>query len=167
MGRLTRELYLSAVYHVYNRGNNRTKVFGDEEDKELFLRLLNRYRERFMFKIFAICLMENHYHMILETNKKHNISRVMHGVALAYSTKYRKKYRYVGHLWQSRFKSRVIEREEYFFECVEYIHQNPVKAKLVESPEDYRYSSASVFAGQSQLVSEQLMIDGFGGTVYS
>ncbi len=69
MGRIPREFYLSGLYHVYNRGNNRINVFPDSEDKEIFLNLINFYRERFGFKVYAVCLMDNHYHMIVETNR--------------------------------------------------------------------------------------------------
>ena len=167
MGRIPREFYLSGLYHVYNRGNNRINVFPDSEDKEIFLNLINFYRERFGFKVYAVCLMDNHYHMIVETNRMHNISRVIHALKLAYSIRYRRKYKYVGHLWQSRFKSRVIEREKYFFECIEYIHDNPVKAKIAEFSSDYHYSSAGVYKGKDVLVGGCLSVDSFAGTLYS
>lgn len=167
MGRLRREFYVSAVYHVYNRGNNRLEVFKDEEDKEIFLGLLAHYRGRFGFQIYAICLMDNHYHMIIETIQKHSVSRIMHALLLAYSIRYRTKHQYVGHLWQSRFKSRVIEREQYFMECLEYIHQNPVKAKVVDRACDYKYSSAAVHDGSEPMVAGCLTLDSFHETLYT
>ncbi|HLF17561.1 MAG TPA: transposase [Candidatus Omnitrophota bacterium] len=167
MGRLRREFYVSAIYHVYNRGNNRSEVFKDDEDKELFLSLLDHYRARFLFKVYAICLMDNHYHMILETVQKHSISRIIHALALAYSIRYRKKYNYAGHLWQSRFKSRVIEREKYFFECLEYVHENPVKAKIVQRADEYRYSSARVYRGNEESVAGLLFLDSYYEAFYS
>ena len=141
-------------------------VFPDSEDKEIFLELIDNYRERFGFKIYAICLMDNHYHMLLQVSHKHNISRVMQSLTLAYSSQYRRKYKYSGHLWQSRFKSRVIERQKYLNECIEYIHVNPVKAEIVKTSVDYPYSSAGVFEGQSEFVGDSLRMDSVE-TLYS
>ena len=167
MGRLRRELYINAIYHVYNRGNNRMDVFPECEDKEKFLELIVCYRKRFEFKIFAICLMNNHYHMILQANRRHNISRIIQALKLAYSSYYRRKYKYAGHLWQSRFQSKVIERETYLFECIDYIHVNPVKAKIVRTACDYLYSSAGIFEGRNECVGGGFRIDALEGALYS
>ena len=167
MGRMRRELYLSAIYHVYNRGNNRMNVFPDRTDKEKFLELIVRYRERFGFMVYAICLMDNHYHMLIKASHKHPISRIMQVLMLSYSNHYRRKYKYEGHVWQSRYKSRVIEREKYLFECIDYIHENPVKSEIVKAAGDYPYSSARVFEGRSPEVGECLTIDSLKEALYS
>jgi putative transposase len=164
--KMRRELYISAIYHIYNRGNNRLNVFPEDEDKKLFLDLIFRLRERLEFKVYAICLMDNHYHMIVQANRKHNISRIMHVLAICYSNYYRRKYKYIGHLWQSRFKSRVIEREKYLFECIDYIHLNPVKAGIVREDSDYKYSSAAIFKGENDSI-ETFTLDSLDAALHS
>jgi len=111
MARVRRVYYDRAVYHIFNRGNNRIKVFQEDDDKIIFLEVLGRYQSRLEFKIYGIVLMNNHYHMMVETSEKHDISKVMHAMTLAFGRRYHKRHQYVGHLWQSRFKSRIIETD--------------------------------------------------------
>ena len=122
MARFRRSYYRKAVYHIYNRGNNRQDVFKSDEDKMAFLSVLAKYKERFCFKIYGFVLIDNHYHMVIETDSVNHISKIMQAVQLAYGSQFRKKYKYLGHLWQSRFQSRIIESERYILECLDYIH---------------------------------------------
>ena len=82
MGRIKRQYYQQAVYHVYNRGNNGLKILIDDKDKAKFLEVVARYKKRFDFKIYGIVLMDNHYHMVIETTPAHDISRIMQAVQL-------------------------------------------------------------------------------------
>ena len=165
MGRIKRQYYSQAVYHVYNRGNNGLKVFVADDDKRNFLEAMARYKEKFDFKIYAIALMDNHYHMVVETNPVHDISQIMQATQLAYGSQYRKRYKFIGQLWQSRFQSKVITGGEYIFECLEYVHNNPVKAGLAQSAQNYPWSSAKVYeqdwAGKLEDI---LQVDRYGDT---
>ena len=105
MARASRVYYQNAVYHVSIRGNNRQDVLGAEADKQSFLVSLDKFRCRLDFKLYAFCLMDNHAHLIINTNGRANISKVMHAITLSYSVKFRKRYRYSGYVWQGRFKS--------------------------------------------------------------
>ena len=165
MSRLKRVYYQNAVYHVYNRGNNHEQVFEKDEIKKLFLDLLGQYRERFGFKVYAYVLMQNHYHLIIETNSVNHISKVMHAFLLSFGGQYRYFNKYRGHLWQSRFKSRLIEDEKYFLEVVEYVHQNPVKAGVVDAAEDYSYCSARQYSG-AQDNKELFTVNKWGHVTY-
>jgi REP element-mobilizing transposase RayT len=165
MGRIKRGYYTKAFYHIYNRGNNRVAVLQGEDEKALFLRTLADYKERFQFKIYGIVLMDNHFHMLLETNQANHISKVMQAVLLSFGNKYRKMNSYCGHLWQHRFQSRLLENEGYVLECLEYIHENPVKAGLCQRPQDYLWSSCFLYTGlENNRIAELVSVDRFGTT---
>lgn len=120
MGRIRRGYYSKAFHHVYNRGNNRMGVLKRDEEKALFLSTLVHYKKRFEFRLYGLVIMDNHFHMLLETNATNDISKVMQAVLLSFGNKYRKIHNYTGHLWQSRFQSRLLDNEGYALECLEY-----------------------------------------------
>ena len=164
MGRIKRGYYDKAFYHVYNRGNNRINVLARVEEKTLFLKTLENYKQRFLFKLYGIVLMDNHFHMIVETGQTNHISKVMQAILLSFGNKYRKRQNYLGHLWQHRFQSRLLENEGYVLECLEYIHNNPVKSGLVDRAENYVWSSLFLYAGFDNKDMQALInLDRFGG----
>jgi len=140
---MRRIYYEHAVYHVMARGNNRNNIL--EENKDLFLEVIGQYQKRFQFKIYAYVVMDNHFHMVVECGRKNNISRIMQPILLSYSCYYRNRNKYVGHVWQGRFKSKIIEGEKYIIECIDYIHQNPVKSNIVNNAKEYLWSSAKFY----------------------
>ena len=141
MGRIKRIYYNNAVYHVCIRGNNKQAVLKADNDKAEFLRTLSKFKGRFNFKLFGFVLMDNHAHLVIETNGTVNISKVMQAITLSYSRKFRHTYRYTGYVWQGRFKSNPIEGSAYILACLDYIHNNPVRARMVNKAEDYLWSS--------------------------
>jgi putative transposase len=141
MARGPRILLEHVYYHVVNRGNQKQKVFFEESDFQKYLQILKHYKKRYNFKLFGYCLMPNHVHMILEPKQPSDLARVMQSITQTYSTWFNNKYRKVGHLWQGRFKSMVIQKDRYFMECVYYVEANPVRAELISSPLEYRWSS--------------------------
>ncbi len=144
MGRLKRIHYGSACYHVCARGNNRHYVFNDAEAKEKFLSILKRYQQRMNFKIYAYVIMGNHFHLLIEVQERFGVSKVMQGMLLSYSIWYRRRKGYVGHVWQGRFSSRLVEDDRQLAENISYIHQNPVKAGIVKNEIDYAWSTARI-----------------------
>ncbi len=149
-----RVLLEGVYYHVMCRGNQKQKIFLCDDDYEHFLVLLKRYKKRLSFRLFAWCLMPNHVHLVVEVPMPRDLSRLMHGMNLAYARWFNGKYGKVGHLWQGRFKSSVILKEEYALRCIEYIELNPVRAKLVADPLAYPWTSfkARVFGENSCLL---------------
>jgi len=131
MGRTKRLYYSNAVYHVSLRGNNRQMVLKEDSDKIEFLKTLSRFKECLKYKLFGFVVMDNHLHLVIGVNGVINISKIMQAIALSYSQKFRHKYKYTGYVWQGRFKSNVIDSNEYILHCLEYIHNNPVRAKMV------------------------------------
>lgn len=133
-------------YHIIVRGNAQQIVFHENEDYELYLSLLKRYKEKFGFKLYHYVLMPNHPHLISEVSQKKHLQKIMQGQGLAYSQRYRLKYKTSGYLWQGRFKSMIIEKDIYLLECGRYIERNPVRANLVSEPSLYPWSSYKFYA---------------------
>lgn len=163
MARVARLYYENAVYHVCIRGNNKQFILKKDSDKMNFLESLEKFRSRFCFKLYCLVVMDNHVHAIIKTNSSVNISKIMHALTLSYSVKFRKKYGYSGYVWQGRFKSNVIEGDRYILECIDYIHNNPVRAKIVERIEDYPWSSYHIYNGLESKIADYIQIDRFEG----
>ena len=145
MGRIKRIYYNNAVYHISIRGNNKQMILREDLDKIVFLKTLRKFKNRFKFKLFGFVIMDNHVHLVIETNDSINISKIMQAVALSYSQKFRHKYNYTGYVWQGRFKSNVIDNDRYILECINYIHNNPIRAGVVNSIEEYPWSSYNFY----------------------
>ncbi|MCM2264390.1 MAG: transposase [Desulfuromonadales bacterium] len=146
MPRQARIAVAAQVYHVISRGNNRERIFWDDEDFAAYLELCRRYKERDGFRLYHWVLMPNHVHLLLEPGDGGSLSRTMQGLQLAYTLRTHKKYRGVGHLWQDRFKSFIVERDAYLLECGRYIERNPLRYGLVTDPADYPWSSYGAYA---------------------
>ena len=161
MTRQVRVYFNNAAYHVCIRGNNRQSILEDDADKEMFLRSLSKFKLRFGFKLYALVIMDNHVHLIVQTTHNITISKIMHAVTLSFSVQFRKKYQYTGYVWQGRFKSNVIEGDNYILSCIEYIHNNPIRAKIVQQPQDYPWSSYNFYHNQSSLLGKYITFDRF------
>ncbi len=161
MARRIRLYYDHAVYHISIRGNNRQAILKADEDKNAFLETLSKFKERFGFKLYGLVLMDNHAHLVVESNQITNISKIMQAITLSYSQKFRHKYNYTGYVWQGRFKSNLIEEDSYILQCIEYIHNNPVRAGMVEDPEDYPWSSYNFYNFNIDPLSKVIRLDRF------
>ena len=140
MPRRARRLSESRVYHVIIRGNERQKIFKHVEDKKRFIETLRLKRKELHYEYLAYCLMDNHVHLIIDQGGA-DIGKVMQGINVRYVYYFNKKYNRIGHLFQDRFKSEVIEDERYLLAAIRYVHNNPVKAGMVAQPADYVWSS--------------------------
>jgi len=138
MPRQARLLLDNACYHVITRGNQKQAVFRSEDDYTKYLNLVYKYKERHKFRLYGWCLMRNHVHMVIESD---SLSKVMHGINLSYAQYFGYRYKTVGHFWQDRYKSYVIQKDGYIINCISYIEYNPVRAKITLRPEDYKWSS--------------------------
>ena len=127
-----------------NRGNRRTTIFQDDEDYQTFLFFLTVAQEKFPFFLISYCLMTNHIHLQIETIT-HQPGKIMQYTSTNYANYYNNKYGYIGHLFQGRYQGEIIDNDAYMLQTSRYIHLNPVKAKIVEKPGDYRWSSYCVF----------------------
>ncbi|MEA3363570.1 MAG: transposase [Thermodesulfobacteriota bacterium] len=131
------------------RGNAGENIFKANRDREAFLSYLEATAERFGIIIYSYCLMTNHYHLLIETPQA-NLSAAIQWLNVSYATWFNKKRRRRGHLFQGRFKAILVDADEYLNQVSRYIHLNPVKAKIVETPQAYAWSSYPVFIGEKE-----------------
>lgn len=140
MSRPLRIQYRGASYHITCRGIRKDPIFFEDRDRLKFIETINDTAAKFSFIIHAYCLMPNHYHLFLQTPLA-NLSDGIHQINSAYASWLRCKRKLVGHIFQGRFKSILVEEETYAINLSLYIHLNPCRWKLVERPEDYAWSS--------------------------
>ena len=158
MPRIARIIAAQNPHHITQRGNNRADVFFDDEDRAFYLEMLGNYCRRCHVEVWAYCLMTNHVHILAVPAESESLSRCIGGTNLMYTQYVNRKYQRSGRLWQNRYYSTVIDTESYLWTVARYIDQNPVKAKLVSNPGDYKWSScASNISGQGNE-----LVDGHG-----
>jgi REP element-mobilizing transposase RayT len=128
------------LYHALARGNEKSAIFLNDDDCGIFLELLNRVASRHRWRLWAYCLMPNHYHLLVETMEP-TLARGMRDLNGSYAQLFNRSHDRVGHLFQGRYKSLLVDREAYLLEVARYIVLNPVRARLCSAPGDWRWSS--------------------------
>lgn len=146
MPRIKRPCIDNAVYHILNRGHDRRKLFIETEDFKAFKAILAKYKEKFSFSLYHYCLMSNHFHLLIRISKGNELGHLMKGICQCYAYYYKRRYRLSGYLFQNRYKSFLIEKDEYLLECARYIERNPVRAAVVSDPINYHWSSYRYYA---------------------
>lgn len=149
MPRTARKKSQSGIYHIMLRGINRQDIFEDDEDREKFLQTIAGYSEKCEFKLYGYCLMNNHIHLLV---KDENLATTMRRICSSYVYWYNWKYKRCGHLYQDRFKSEVVEDNNYFLTVLRYIHQNPLKAGIVKNIADYKWSSYTEYILKQKII---------------
>lgn len=147
-----RKWYPGASYHITARGNHRNDIFKDEEDFLYYLTLLEegiKYYEYDKYKIICYCLMDNHVHILIKTENK-PVGQLIGRINGRYAKYFNKKYNYIGHLFQDRYYSELIESDSQMLDTSRYIHLNPVRANMVKKPEDYKWSSYCMYIGKGK-----------------
>jgi len=140
MSRPLRIAHADTFYHILARGNDRRPVFAADRDHVHFVELLQAVCERFELEVWSYVLMPNHYHLLVRTRRA-NLSVAMQWLGVSYTAWFNAKHRRSGHLFQGRFKSFIVEEEDYLQRLILYIHRNPLRAKLVRRLVDYPWSS--------------------------
>jgi putative transposase len=157
MSRPLRIEFPGAVYHVTGRGNARQRIYRSDADREAFLATLAHVVDRYGWRCHAYCLMDNHYHLLIETPKA-NLSIGMRQLNGRYTQTYNRHHRRVGHLFQGRFKAILVEKEAHLLELCRYVILNPVRAKAVKQPGEWKWSSYRATAGEA-MAPEYMTID--------
>jgi len=165
MARPLRIIFPGAVYHVTSRGNNKKKIFTDAQDREDFLKVLNQVKTRYHWLCHAYCLMDNHYHLLIETPDG-NLSIGMRQLNGVFTQLFNKRHGKVGHLFQGRFKGILVQKDSHLLEVSRYIVLNPVRAKLIKNPNQWKWSSYAATAGQRSKP-PYLTVDGILGQLAS
>jgi putative transposase len=146
MARPLRIEFPGAIYHITSRGNARQPIFKDDKDREAFLEALWRVVARYNWLCHAYCLMDNHYHLLIETPEG-NLSHGMRQLNGIYTQRFNRKHIMVGHVFQGRFKAILVDKENYLLELCRYVVLNPVRAGMVKTPGKYKWSSYGATAG--------------------
>ena len=167
MARPLRIEFPGAFYHVINRGNAGEDVFKSLRDREKFLEYLETASSRFSIRVHTYCLMTNHYHLLVETPDA-NLSQAIQWLNVSYAVYFNAKRQRCGHLFQGRFKSLLVDADEYLQHLSRYIHLNPVRAKMVASASEYQWSSYPFFIGKQKMpawLKGEWLLSRFGKTL--
>ena len=148
MSRPLRIEYPDAWYHVMNRGGRYEDIFEEKKDYSVFLELLQEAIDIFHIKIAAFCLMQNHYHLLIQTPEA-NISRSMRHINGVYTQRFNKIHGYDGHLFRGRYKSILIDADSYLLQVMRYIHRNPITAGLTDKL-NYSWSSHKAYLSDAK-----------------
>ncbi|MBC8060478.1 MAG: transposase [Clostridiaceae bacterium] len=147
MPRIARKKTCNAIFHVMCRSITEIQLFKDDFDKKIYMNFINKYQKLFKFRIFGYCLMDNHVHLIIDVNGS-DISKVMHGINFSYAQYFNKRHKRHGHLFQDRFKSKMVQSERYLLTLSAYVHNNPIDIqKYKKCPEQYEFSSLATYLG--------------------
>lgn len=142
--RIPRSKYPPGYYHVMSRGVGREGIFSANGDKTFYRNLAGKVFSDYSFDILAYCIMGNHFHFVVRGNLD-DFSHALHRVNLSFAMNYNFRQNRVGHVFQNRFKSELIDSENYLFAAIRYVHNNPVKGKIVTDPANYPWSSYREF----------------------
>jgi len=157
MARPLRIEYSGAVYHVTSRGNAREKIYSDDQDRENFLGVLGTVVKKYNWFCHAYCLMDNHYHLLIETPDA-NLSIGMRQLNGVYTQLCNRRHSKPGHIFQGRYKSILVDKDNYLLELSRYVVLNPVRAKIIGLPEQWKWSSYAATVGMKK-VPEYLSVD--------
>lgn len=149
MPRIARLTHKGGFYHIFNRGLEKKAIFRQDKDYHKLLTKLSELLVDNHWTIYAYCLLPNHFHLLVE-EKKLPIAKLIGRLFTSYGVYFNKKYKRQGPLFGNRFKSKLIQKDSYFFEVSRYIHLNPVRANLVKDPLEYPYSSLREYTGSGR-----------------
>jgi len=143
MSRLLRVDVGNEIYHVINRANARLQFFFKEEDYKLFETILEEVKEKYNMRILAYCLMPNHFHLVLYPHRDGDLQKFMQLVTLTHTQRWHIKNKTVGtgHLYQGRYKSFLIQKDNHLISVIRYVERNPLRAKLVKKAQNWNFSS--------------------------
>jgi REP element-mobilizing transposase RayT len=147
MARPLRLEFPGALYHVTARGDGREDIFLSDDDRRLFLDVLGNVWERFNWRVHAYCLMTNHYHLLVETPEA-NLAKGMRQLNGVYTQRFNRFHDRVGHVFQGRYRSILVQKERHLLELARYVVLNPVRARLATDPEDWPWSSYRATTGR-------------------
>ncbi|NCO52511.1 MAG: transposase [Deltaproteobacteria bacterium] len=141
MPRIARVVAPGYPHHITQRGTNRSGIFLNDQDRILFLHTLSQWTQRTGTRVWAYCLMDNHFHLLLEPLDVEGLGKCLHGTTFRYAQYFNRKYGRSGRLWENRYFSCPVNKDEYLWSVVRYIERNPVRAKIVERVDDWKWSS--------------------------
>ena len=149
MPRIGRAILQYYPHHVVQRGHNRQVVFVETGDYERYLETLAQFKDVYGVKVYAFCLMTNHVHLLVAPEEIAGLGQLMKRLAGRQTRYHNRLEGRTGTLWESRYKSSPVDTDEYLLACTRYIELNPVRARMVATPRDYRWSSCHYHLGRN------------------
>ncbi|MFH1868945.1 MAG: transposase [Candidatus Omnitrophota bacterium] len=164
MPRTARNIFDGGIYHIFNRGHNKYKIFHDQQDYLTFKKLIKKYLMSSKIEIYHYALMPNHFHLLLKVLEAKGLSKFMQGLCQTYAQNYHKRYDTVGYLFQNRYKDIFIKNDNQLLECGRYIERNPLRARLVNNLDNYPYSSYHYYSKgkKDNLITENPLYQAIG-----
>lgn len=148
------------IYHIMFRGVNKQNVFEEDFDFGVMAKYIKQLKKKYSFELLSYCLMSNHVHLLLKEKNMGDISIIMKCLLTKYAIYYNSKYERRGHLFENRYKSKPIRDNDYLFAALRYIHQNPVKAYLVENMKEYKWSSYAEYVNNyNELADKEFILE--------
>lgn len=157
MPRSARKVSSTGIYHVMIRGINKEEIFYDEIDKDKFIEIMYKTKEKTGYELYAYCLMSNHAHFLIKENKE-SIGQVMKKICGEYGGWFNYRHQRIGHLFQDRFKSECVETDSYFTVVLKYILNNSVKAGIVREMGEYKWDSYNEYIKKKQITDTELAL---------
>jgi putative transposase len=166
MPRMARRKTNDSIFHIMCRSISEVNLFKNDDDKNKYMSLIKKYQKIYEFRVLGYCMMDNHVHLLIDVNGA-DISSIMHSINFSYAQYFNKVHKRHGHLFQDRFKSKIITDDRYLFSVSAYIHTNPMDIeKYKDCPEKFKFSSLSVYLGLRpdpyDLVSSSFVLSMFG-----
>lgn len=152
MPRIKRKNLNSNIFHIMSQGINKEYIFEKEQDKRKYRKLIFLYNDEFNIEIIAYCIMGNHVHLLIKSDRIENMSNFMHQINMQYALYYNKNRNRVGYVFRGRYKSEQISTEKYLINCIHYIHNNPIKAHICREKLEYLYSSYNYKIKENQVI---------------
>lgn len=158
MPRANRVILEGAIYHIYQRGNNREYIFENPKHKAFLIKQIKEYNELYDFQLLAYVIMDNHYHLLIKTNQT-TISEIMFSINNVLGKYLNRELKRTGHIFESRFKCKLVDNEAYLIWLLRYIHRNPVRAQLSQTADGYEWSSHYFYkCGMNKLVNSDFIL---------
>lgn len=162
MPRIARKSLGTSFFHVIVQGINKEYIFYQKEYIEKYLELINKHKENYNIEILAYCIMNNHAHLLIYAEDYMEMGKFMHKINCIYAQYYNNIENRVGVLFRNRYVSEPIYKEEYLLNCINYIHNNPVKANIVSKCSDYKYSSFNEYIKDEGVAKSKILKEVFG-----
>lgn len=159
---LPRGLNDKGFFHVMVQGLNKEYIFNRDDYKIKYINLIKEYKNKYNILVLAYCMMDNHAHLLIYTEKVAQLSTFMQNINSKYALFYNKEKGRVGYVFRGRFNSEYIDSVTYLLRCLNYIHMNPVKANMVKAPKDYKYSTYNDYLNKKGIVDDVVLNKIFG-----
>lgn len=145
-----------SFYHIMVQGINKEYIFNKDEDKRQYLKFINKAKGEIDIYIISYCIMDNHVHILIKEDSIECVSHFMHKVNTLYAMYFNKKYNRVGYVFRDRYKSQAIYSEKQLYTCINYIHNNPVKAGICKIASEYEYSSYNEYIENKEKIQKNI-----------